>query len=514
MKFTPIPPEKFIHNPKVQAAMDDLGTAFGPGGERLVISDVLDRDGHQYVNLVQEGGGVLGIALLGYTYALEKMGVRFLKLAGTSAGAINTMLLACVRPDEGKTKSEKVLEYLAGKNLFEFVDAFWLARQLIQLLVTNTQFSKYLSFAGLGLLVLMLGGFLVGSIQMHFGHPDAPVLLWTGVGILGLWVLIGLLVMYLYRRFKRSGFGVANGDNFREWLADILRRPENGHVVTLQDFEDRVIAPMKNLGLHLRPEYTHLYPEADTDLNDLENPKIDWITVITSDITTRMKIELPRMWDLYRTEKKDLEVADFVRASMSIPVFFSIHRITSIPVDQVRHCWKQNLNYPPDAPIPSEVNFVDGGILSNFPINIFFNPNVTVPRMPTLGVLLEDDRPRPVQRFSRLGQYLGGVFNTIRFYYDKDFQVKHNDFLKTTQSIDVKKFNWLNFNLEENEKIQLFQKGVEAARDFLLKERDEAWEETPEYVIRQKGFNWRHYQRERLGVLKALRQVPKPPVSA
>ena len=49
-------------------------------------SDVLDSSNHQYVELVQEGGGVLGVALVGYTYVLEQMGLRFFSLAGTSAG--------------------------------------------------------------------------------------------------------------------------------------------------------------------------------------------------------------------------------------------------------------------------------------------------------------------------------------------------------------------------------------------------------------------------------------------
>ena len=35
-------------------------------------SDIVDEFGNQYVDLVQEGGGVLGIALLGYTYVLEE----------------------------------------------------------------------------------------------------------------------------------------------------------------------------------------------------------------------------------------------------------------------------------------------------------------------------------------------------------------------------------------------------------------------------------------------------------
>ena len=40
-------------------------------------SDIYDEAGRQYVNFVQEGGGVLGLALVGYTYVLEEMGIRF-----------------------------------------------------------------------------------------------------------------------------------------------------------------------------------------------------------------------------------------------------------------------------------------------------------------------------------------------------------------------------------------------------------------------------------------------------
>jgi NTE family protein len=48
----------------------------------------------QWVNFVQEGGGTLGISLVGYVFVLEYLGIRFLRLAGTSAGAINTLFLA------------------------------------------------------------------------------------------------------------------------------------------------------------------------------------------------------------------------------------------------------------------------------------------------------------------------------------------------------------------------------------------------------------------------------------
>lgn len=51
------------------------------------ISDLEDDQGNQYVDIVLEGGGVLGIALVGYTYAMEQAGIRFLNIAGTSAGS-------------------------------------------------------------------------------------------------------------------------------------------------------------------------------------------------------------------------------------------------------------------------------------------------------------------------------------------------------------------------------------------------------------------------------------------
>src|SRR5207245_8698410 len=80
----------FIKDPQILSCLAQLEAAFGKGGERLIISDVLDDEGHQYVNLVQKGGGVLGVALVGYTYILEQMNIRFMRITVTSAGAINT----------------------------------------------------------------------------------------------------------------------------------------------------------------------------------------------------------------------------------------------------------------------------------------------------------------------------------------------------------------------------------------------------------------------------------------
>src|ERR1700737_3301754 len=78
--------EDFTGHPRLKACMKVLKAKFSPDNP-LIISDVLDGDDQQYVHLVQKGGGVLGVALVGYTYMLEMMGIRFLRLADTSAGA-------------------------------------------------------------------------------------------------------------------------------------------------------------------------------------------------------------------------------------------------------------------------------------------------------------------------------------------------------------------------------------------------------------------------------------------
>src|ERR1700709_2802299 len=89
----PLSSDDFTNHPEVLNCVKQLEAAFPAGGKPFIVSDVLDAEGNQYVNLVQKGGGVLGVALVGYTYILEKMGIRFIRLAGTSAGAINTALM-------------------------------------------------------------------------------------------------------------------------------------------------------------------------------------------------------------------------------------------------------------------------------------------------------------------------------------------------------------------------------------------------------------------------------------
>ena len=103
---------EFTHDPAV-VALTKTSLQIGESGKKF--SDVIDGRGLQYVDLVQEGGAVLGIALVGYTYILEKAGIRFFSLAGTSAGAINAMLIAGLAPI-GEPVSEKIIDAVTNVN--------------------------------------------------------------------------------------------------------------------------------------------------------------------------------------------------------------------------------------------------------------------------------------------------------------------------------------------------------------------------------------------------------------
>ena len=103
-----------------------------------------------------------------------------------------------------------------------------------------------------------------------------------------------------------------------------------------------------------------------------------------------------------------------------------------------------------------------------------------MPRLPTIGVRLGSG----VSSFNKdifkgIPNFFEAIFSTVRFHFDKDFLVQNNFYNKYVARIDVKGFNWLNFALSDEEKVGLFIKGAEAAKEYLLR------------------FDWNHYKAER-----------------
>ena len=416
--------QDFTEDKQVLLTIDELQKLRSENPESFIFSDVVDDMGNQYVDLVQEGGGVLGIALLGYTHVMEQMGIRFLKLAGTSAGAINTVLIAAAgKPSEAK--SEKIIEHIANTDFYDFVDGDNDSKQFIRAINKNA-------------------GFLTMAFR-------------------GIQILDNL----------KEDLGLNPGRKFYEWLDNIL---QGFDICTTADLDNQ----LRDL-----PEKVNETLGANAPKHKGPREKNWQIAIIAADITTETKSVFPAMGHLYFEEPEEVSPAYYVRASMSVPLFFSPLKITSIPDHpENKLAWKNQTNYI--GPHPEEVMFVDGGIMSNFPIDVF-HAHDKVPQRPTFGVKLGLDRNK-INRVVNVDytNLIGSCFNAARNIRDNDFISSNPDYQKLVAHIETGDHNWLNFALSDEEKIDLFRRGAKKAADFL------------------KGFNWKQYQNLRRNKLFSI----------
>jgi NTE family protein len=409
--------EDFTNQPEFQQM-----TREAEGLKDKIFSDVIDGEGHQYVDLVQEGGGVLGIALVGYTYILELAGIRFFHLAGTSAGAINTLVLAGIDSID-KEKSKTVLNVLAQQDLFEFVDGDPVLKKIVQRVIDGTPFKKVL-----------------GKLAWNF------------------------------RKVKRALFvnlGLNPGKAFEEWIEKILIESPN-KITTIKDLLEKRSSKYYPSGLKNR-----LTGEAITDEMALTH-------IIAADVTTQSKVLFPKMGHLYWGENvNEIAPAKMVRASMSVPFFFVPFEIKDIPNagEPATGEWIRHTNY--FGPIPKKVKFVDGGMISNFPINVFHSRTKNIPRKPTFGVKLSAYREMFAD-VDDLGGFVGSMISTMRHDADNEFLLQNPDFRKLICFIDAdKEFNWLNFKMDPEKKKQLFLLGAKKGLEFI------------------KSFDWEAYKKVR-----------------
>ena len=390
----------FTENGLVLGILKSLKESVGPDKN---FSDIIDEKGNQYVDLVQEGGGMLGVALVGYVYVLEQMNIRFLSLAGTSAGSINTLLMAAA----GKIDEEKspwILDCICSKEMIEFVDGDSDARKFIDALLHNARKLK----------LVMKGS----RILDNFGDD----------------------------------LGLNPGTNFHEWMTELLLQKGIRNMGDLQNLRDAGISD----GNSLKNRLTNVPYNSMKDLL--------YLALISADVTTQSKFVFPEMSELLYADPAAANPADFARASMSIPGFFQPFRVSNIPTGV--ELWKKwNDMTGLNASIPTEVMFVDGGIISNFPIDIF-HTNYKVPDSPTFGVKIGLDKAK-INENTKFFSLLGSVFDTARFSSDDNFLRTNPDFRHLITYINSGDHNWLNFGLTDEEKIDLFIRGAQSAAAFL-----------------------------------------------
>lgn len=409
-------------------------------------SDVLDAQGYQYVDLVMEGGGVLGIAFAGYIHVLEKAGLRFVGLGGASAGSITALVLAAI-DTPGQAKGERLVQVLAD---------------------------------------IPMVGFMDGKEDGDADAPDFIKAMLQRPGIAkGFWK--GLQVLDNLQEIQ----GLNRGDRFHAWLVSTLAAVG---IHSTEALRQRMATTPD--GWRLRADSVHRDSqlEGQASLAPL-NPSADYLCIVTADIATETKVEFPRMADLYWDQAGAVNPADFVRCSMSIPVFFSPYRVPLRIRDEAHlQQWRDKAGMnerdldPGRTPAfpPREACFIDGGVLSNFPIDAFHNTR-KVPTRPTFGVKLQwDERSHAIDKLSKL---VTQTFNSARHCLDYEFIRKNPDFKQLVTYIDTADHDWLDFEMGDADKQDLFRRGAEAAYDFL------------------KAFDWAGYKNTRAHLVGAYKQA-------
>lgn len=178
------------------------------------------------------------------------------------------------------------------------------------------------------------------------------------------------------------------------------------------------------------------------------------LQVVVSDVTHHQLLLLPRDAEVLGMDPDHLEVADAVRMSMSIPVFFEPYTVKVLG---------------------QEVVLVDGGMLSNFPVWVFDSDGV--PEWPTFGLKLVDPDPKqvvpgdepplPVQHsaLKQLIDYLLGLVGTMTDAHDKIY-LERDSFVRTIMisNLGVKATD---FNLKSETSEALYTAGRDAATAFL-----------------------------------------------
>ncbi|WP_422931750.1 patatin-like phospholipase family protein [Singulisphaera sp. PoT] len=173
------------------------------------------------------------------------------------------------------------------------------------------------------------------------------------------------------------------------------------------------------------------------------------LKVVVSDLTRGQMLVLPD--NLNGDEQGTFSVAEAVRLSMSIPLFFAPGKLHGDVI-------------------------VDGGILSNFPVWIFDETDPTKqPPWPTFGFRLFDEGAGKPMQIESAPDILKAMFKTMMYAHDR-----HNlSVSKRTRTINVDVtdvgVSVTQFSLSDLQKDELYRRGYESTKRYLLDEW--SWEQ-------------------------------------
>jgi NTE family protein len=223
--------------------------------------------------------------------------------------------------------------------------------------------------------------------------------------------------------------GWAKGTAFRDWLFDQLAARD---VTTFAD-----LAITDDPGRDPRAEH-------------------GWkLTVTAADVTTGELLRLPQDYRRYGLEPNQQYVADAVRASISVPYLFEPSKL--------RHA---------DG---TESLLVDGGLVSNYPLDAFKRTDGSDARWPTLGITVLPKLPAgdieliPELRALRYipgFRYLESLIVTAAFGRDQAY-LEQPWIANRSIAVDSLGVNPFDFSVGRDLKEALYESGRAAASEFL-----------------------------------------------
>ncbi|MFN5538841.1 MAG: patatin-like phospholipase family protein [Candidatus Melainabacteria bacterium] len=487
----------------------------------LQLSDVTDSESHQYVDLVMEGGAMLGLSLVGYTFALESMGLRFYSIAGTSAGAINASCLVAWNGKSGNFSSEWVLEKVAEKirtedekgnklkGFFDFVDIGDAELESLVNQAVKENLAKYKNYPDKKIKVKEEQAKKIDLISSFAELFDGEDILegWGSKLVILASDLLGkfdekiktyskVVLKINKKEGKEYRRGLCKGDTFRKWIEELVTSQNVNLDSDKDDFIEKRNTFLQKQRLQFKDSNDE--PEIGKYFTDKD------FKIIVTDITTARKATFPKDSELYGIKSP----IDYIRASMSVPFFFTPVE-QEIPAEKRNNkAWEEEAEYygkPPD-----KVTFIDGGVLSNFPINAFHLDNDSIakrksnkPCRPTFGVKLgkdfitqspdednknvEDNRQECFQA-DNIISLTKSMMETLRLSNEREFLGKNKDYQQLIKCIDVDEDLAFNFDMSQAEQQYLFWAGYKAAIEFVEK-KENNW--------------WKNYQTMREGVIKA-----------
>lgn len=373
-------------------------------------------------NFVFQGGGVLGIAHLGFLYAMERIGVRAVGVAGTSAGAIVSILIAAARGSQlHRSVADRLLPVLWSMPAGSFIDGPYSVRRLVKYALRHKT---------------------IASLEM-----SGPIIRSAS-------------------RLLRT-YGLNTGNAFEEWLSEVL----------LKQFDIRTIA---ELSAHLEEIARSIdLPLSAGDLLKIVATALPQAGSMA--VPVGVKLTFPQDLSVLSAKYQNSSPALLARASMSVPIFFD-------PLTLELHAseWKKYAVAHLQGILSSDVlqdlcaarlvAFIDGGMLSNFPIDAFLrdigpraNPDLL--KIPTVGVTLTSGgRAKEIKTgaLSSAIEFAGAAMDGMRHARDRDAIAiarlsRATDLISnvTIAPVDTGSHNWLNFQLNEVDLSDLFLRGID-----------------------------------------------------